>query len=272
MLLYDGDCPMCRVYSHAFVKAKMLEQKGIMSYDHASGEVRSTIDTDRARNEIALVNVKDQKVIYGVDSWFTIFTNSFPFLRSAEKFPPFYWFMKSLYLLISYNRRVIAPGKVLHRDGACDPDYNIIWRWIYIAVTSCIVGFILSNYFGGIVIYQNAQLGFYTEWLIATGQLVFQGVIVFFIRKDRLLHYFGQLMTISMIGSLLLIPVILLNRIFTALPSETYLLYFTFPVTIMLWQHIRRIKILELPSFLTITWIGYRLLLLVLFYFYTLKS
>jgi len=110
------------------------------------------------------------------------------------------------------------------------------------------------------------------EWLIAIGQLVFQGAIVFFLRKDRLLHYFGQLMTISLIGSLLLLPVILLDSLFISLPSAVYLSYFTIPVAIMLWQHIRRIKILELPSFLTITWIGYRLLLLAIFYLYALKS
>lgn len=266
VLLYDGDCPMCRIYSHAFVKTKMLGEKGIMSYKSMSDEVRAAIDVDRARNEIALVNVKDQKVIYGVDSWFSIVTNSFPFLKWAEKFPPLYWLMKGLYFLISYNRRVIAPGKVVHREGACDPDYNITWRWIYIAVTSCFVGFILNRYFNGITIYRNAHFSFFTEWLIAVGQIAFQGAIVSFIRRGRLIHYFGQLMTVSMIGALLLGPVILIRRIFPEFREIIYLGYFTIPVSIMLWQHVRRVKMLELPFFLTITWILYRVFLFVAFF------
>jgi len=32
MILFDAECPMCRVYTHAFVKTGMLDHNGRSSY------------------------------------------------------------------------------------------------------------------------------------------------------------------------------------------------------------------------------------------------
>lgn len=266
VLLYDDDCPMCTTYSRAFVKTKMLEKNGVMPYTTMSDDVRNSIDVNRARNEIALLDVRNQKVTYGIESWFKVFANSFPVFKPLFHFLPFYWMMKGVYSFVSYNRKVIAPGKIFYKSGACYPDYNIPWRWIYILLTSFFVAFSLNKYFNGIPIYRDAHFSFVFEWLIAIGQLAFQGAIVFFLRKDRMLHYFGQLMTIATMGALLLIPMLIVKSIWRNIPMELYTGYFAIPVIIMLWQHVRRVKILELPSFLTATWILYRIILLTSFF------
>lgn len=265
VLLYDGDCPMCRMYSHAFVRANMLEQDGIVAYSEMCEEIKAMVDVNRARNEIALVDAKNRSVTYGIDSWLKIFTNRFRWSKPLLRFPPVYWFLKRLYYFISYNRKVIAPGKEFIKPGSCNPDFNLKWRWIYILLTSFFIAFVLNRYFKGIGIYRDSHIQFGLEWVGAIGQLLFQAGFVFFTRRDRLLHYFGQLMTISMIGALLLVPVILVRKFFPAFPEAGYAGYFLFPVTIMLWQHVRRVRILGLPSFLTFTWILYRVLLLGVF-------
>ncbi len=269
MLVYDGDCPMCTMYSNAFVKARMLGQTGIIDYNSMTDEIRNHIDINRARNEIALVDTANHTVHYGIESWMKIIATSFSPLKWLFSFPPFYWFMKGLYNFISYNRKVIAPGKEFFKAGSCYPDFNATWRWIYIFITSIFVALILSKYFGGIPVYNHGHIFFGEEWLIAIGQLAFQGSIVFFLRKERMVHYFGHLMTIAMMGALLLLPVIIIKNIFTNLPQELYIAYFAIPVIIMLWQHIRRVKILELPSFLTFTWLLYRALLLITFFIFS---
>src|SRR6476659_9646597 len=119
VLIYDGDCPMCRMYSHAFVKTKMLENNGIQAYAQITEEVKGDIDMDRARNEIALVDTANHTVSYGIDSWFKIFSNSLPLFGYLARWKPFYLFMKGLYFFISYNRRVIAPGKEFYKEGSC---------------------------------------------------------------------------------------------------------------------------------------------------------
>jgi hypothetical protein len=44
-----------------------------------------------------------------------------------------------------------------------------------------------------------------------------------------------------------------------------YTLYFAIPVAVMLWQHIRRVKILELPAVLTVNWVLYRVGIAIMF-------
>jgi len=266
VLLYDGDCPMCRMYSHAFVKADMLEKDGIVSYCEMNQELKSMVDIDRARNEIALVDAKNHTVTYGIDSWLKIFTNRFQWAKSLFQFKPLYWLVRQFYFFISYNRKVIAPGKEFFKAGSCFPDYNVKWRWIYILISSIFVAFILNRYFNGIIIYRDANIQLGAEWLIAIGQLVFQSFFVLLSKKDRTLHYFGNLMTISTMGALLLIPAIIFRNIFSTIPEVAYLGYLALPVLIMLWQHVRRVKMLELPFYLTITWILYRLILLIGFF------
>ena len=101
------------------------------------------------------------------------------------------------------------------------------------------------------------------ELLLATGQIAFQSV--FLIRFDRktMLNYVGNLMTVSLFGSLLLLPILVTNSIFKI--NETIvLLWFGITVLVMLREHFRRVTLLELPNWLTATWIAYRIIALLL--------
>ncbi|HTB31863.1 MAG TPA: DUF393 domain-containing protein, partial [Bacteroidia bacterium] len=54
-IIFDNACPMCRAYSSAFIKTKMLDDKGREAYQQMSRETAAVIDKDEARNGIALV-------------------------------------------------------------------------------------------------------------------------------------------------------------------------------------------------------------------------
>lgn len=258
ILLYDCDCPMCNLYSGAFVKTGMLDQNGRMPYHLMTEEVKGLIDVDRSRNEIALIDTKQNKVIYGLDSLLIILGNNFPFVKTIFRFSPLYWGVKKLYALISYNRKVIAPSALLDAPGTCTPDYNVRYRWTFVALVSFFVAWILNLYFAAIPLLQNHPHGFLLEWGITAGQLLLQGALVFAYRKDRVLHYLGHNMVIAMIGALLLLPAIWFSDSIIRYSVSLYIGYFALPVSIMLWQHIRRVKILELPAVLTLSWILYR--------------
>src|SRR6185369_3296957 len=107
ILIYDCDCPMCNIYSGAFVKTGMLDRHGRMPYNDISDQVKALIDLNRSRNEIALVDISNNKVIYGLDSLLIILGNNFPFIKIIFRFKPLYWFMKKVYSFISFNRKVI---------------------------------------------------------------------------------------------------------------------------------------------------------------------
>jgi hypothetical protein len=71
------------------------------------------------------------------------------------------------------------------------------------------------------------------------------------------------MMTISFAGALLLLPVLLLHQWFGS-SSAYYAGWFLIVAGLMLIEHIRRTKLLQLGWVLTITWVLYRLLILLL--------
>ncbi len=261
VLLYDCDCPMCNLYSGAFIKTGMLDQKGRLPFHLMTDEVKTIIDVERSRNEIALINTKSHSVLYGLDSLIYILGNNFPFIKFIFRFSPFYWFMKKVYALISYNRKVIAPSRVLDAPGACTPDYHTKYRWAFVLLSSFAVAGILNLYFRNISFMNDQPNGFLIELVFVMDQLILQGLIVRGIKEDRVLNYLGHNMTISLIGALLLLPAIWFSKELLSISEYAYMGYFALPVSVMLWQHLRRTKILGLPIGVTISWILYRTLL-----------
>ena len=91
------------------------------------------------------------------------------------------------------------------------------------------------------------------------GQIVFQGLVLLLFVKDKILSYIGNMITVSLIGSLLLIPILLASII--AVTGTVFLVsYFLLVVGFMILQHQERVSNLQLPTYLTLTWILYRLL------------
>lgn len=260
-LLYDEDCPLCSLYTTGFIKANMLDENGKKPFVNLTPEEQQIIDLDRAKNEIALVNTVDNTVLYGIDSLLRILGHSFPWIEKVGHFTPVNYFLRKLYKLISYNRKVIIPGKELPaHELQCVPDFNVKYRLFYI---------VLALLFTANILFKYAQLlpflaknNFVIELLLALGQIGFQWLFVQNINRQKQLNYIGNLMTVSVIGSLALVPMILINHYFYC---PTYLIYFWFGATAagMFWDHHRRIKILELPKKLSFSWILYRVLALI---------
>jgi hypothetical protein len=103
------------------------------------------------------------------------------------------------------------------------------------------------------------------EYLICFGQIVFQGLLfLLFHRKYLLLDYLYQMMIVSLLGALLLSPVIISNIVlFPFSPGAVYyLIYFFIIVAFMFFEHKRRIKKINAPGWLTYTWVLYRVIVL----------
>jgi predicted DCC family thiol-disulfide oxidoreductase YuxK len=56
LILYDAECPMCNLYTKAFVSSGLLGQDGRAAYQDVDNSVCPMVDRQRAVNEIALVN------------------------------------------------------------------------------------------------------------------------------------------------------------------------------------------------------------------------
>jgi predicted DCC family thiol-disulfide oxidoreductase YuxK len=258
IILYDAECPMCKLYTNAFIKTGMLDTTGRVAYQQMPEAVCPYVDRQRAINEIALVDTKTGEVKYGIHSLFKVIGNSFPALKPLFSFAPFTWLMSKLYAFISYNRRVIIPAYSNNEQGL-QPAFKLKYRIAYLIFTWAIVGFILTAYarlLTGFVPIGNS----YREYFICGGQIIFQGIVISIYASAKRWEYLGNMMTISFAGSLLLTPMLFLPHLMPVI----YPLYFMAVAGLMFLEHIRRTKLLHLGWLLTITWVLYRIAVLVL--------
>lgn len=107
LILFDAECPMCRMYTSAFVGAGLLDKGGRQAYQEFSVSACPALDRQRAADEIALVNLKTGEVTYGIASLFKVISVALPFFKPLFLFRPFVWLMSKIYAFISFNRRVI---------------------------------------------------------------------------------------------------------------------------------------------------------------------
>ena len=126
-ILYDAVCPLCQVYTKAFVQSGMLDREGREPYQHTELIEKIHIDQARLVNEIALVNRNTGKVEYGIESLFHIIGHSFPFCKPLFRWKPFAWLMEKLYKFISFNRRIIMPSAI-SSVSSHEPSFNIRYR------------------------------------------------------------------------------------------------------------------------------------------------
>jgi hypothetical protein len=259
IILYDTECPMCKLYAGQFVKQGMLDVDGRSPYQGMPSAICPYVDQKRAANEIALVNTKTGEVEYGVKSLFKVIANSFPVFGPLFSFGPFIWLMGKFYSFISYNRRVIAPSTTDDNNATA---FSLKHRIAYLVFTWAIVGFILTAYarlLTGFVPVGNS----YREYFICGGQIIFQGIIISIYAPAKRWEYLGNMMTISFAGALLLTPMMVVPHFLHKWPVM-YPLYFMAVAGLMFLEHIRRTKLLHLGRLLTISWVIYRIILLVL--------
>ncbi|RDC57065.1 DUF393 domain-containing protein [Pedobacter chinensis] len=258
VILFDDECPMCYVYTKAFVKTGMLPANGRESYQNMPQNICLLVDHQRAANEIALVNTENGEVTYGIQSLFKIIGNSIPLFKPLFEFKPLVYLMGHVYAFISYNRKVIIPATA--KSGTFQPDFKIQYRIAYLLFSWLVTAYILTTY-AHLLIDFVPPGGKYREYFICGGQMFFQGIIIFFYKREKLWEYLGNMMTISLAGALLLLPVMAISGYFE-INSIFFILYFLLVAGLMFLEHIRRSRILKLSWTMSITWLLYRLIIL----------
>lgn len=257
-LVYDSECPMCDLYTKGFIKTGMLDPNGRVEYGCA--RVPASFDNARARDLIALVDYNTHTVTYGIDSLIKIVTHAYPFMGILLNLKIIKAPLGILYSFISYNRKVIAPPVVFEKRGSCTPAYNVGYRIAYIIFAWLLSSIVLTNYAATVYPIVPAS-SFNREFIICGGQIFFQTAVVLIMNRAKLLHYIGNMMTVSLIGSLLLVPMIVLTSLINVSPIVT-LIWFGAVVTFMLLIHSKRVKMLGISPLTTVSWVCYRFIVL----------
>lgn len=263
-ILYDEDCPMCRLYTGTFVRTKMLDKDGRVAYQRMPENLQCLVDRQRAVNEIALVNRKTGKVEYGVRSLFLILQNRFPMLKSLFHSDLFFFLADKAYKFISYNRRVIVPSGSYKQSRVFDePAMHRGYRFTYLFVAWLLTALILFGYSSRLAPLLPGS-NVYREFLVCGGQILWQWVFVHLIDRRKSLDYLGNLMTISLAGAFLLLLVQGVAGVIGITHAYFYLAAFLGIVALMFAEHIRRTRLLRLGWVLIITWVAYRILVLLI--------
>ena len=263
-ILFDAECPMCKLYTKAIVKAGVLDGDGRIAYQEVTEQACPMVDRQRAVNEIALINHRTGEVTYGIESLFKVMAVVMPGLRFLFSFEPFVWLMAKIYAFISYNRRVIVPPQTNADRFQLQPTFRLGYRIAYIVFAWFAVGLILSAY-APLLIGVIPEGGNFREYIICGGQILFQGLIISLVNKEKIWSYLGNMMTISLTGVFLLVPVIWMSNWLTIDPLICTV-WFMIVAGLMLLEHIRRCRILEVGWVLSVGWVAYRLLILVVIY------
>ena len=261
IILYDADCPACDLYTKGFVKSGMLDENGRVPFQMIDEEMGLKIDRKRACNEIALINMENHNVLYGTESLLEIIGNNFPWIKKTFQWTPLSWLLKKLYAFISYNRKVIVPGKAIKHPYDCIPDFNINYRVAYILLVWVMTAIVLNRYSITLApLIPPSTL--VRELAICGGQILFQWLYLNFRGERNITHYLGNMMTVSLMGAILLLPAFMFS--FLGANSNVHILWFMAVVGLMFLEHMRRVKIIGIHWTASISWVFYRLLILLI--------
>ena len=252
---------MCKIYGKCFSEVGLIDENTVSPYQTIHDFYANQIDMERAKNEIALLNTETATTHYGIDAMIEIVAHGSIFFKKILQSRLVYAFLLRLYRFISYNRKVIYPSLKNENARDCTPDINKKYRWSYIIFAAIFTGLVLNQF----AFHLNAKLGWEHTWIrefmVCLGQIGWQLVAISFFNKNKTLEYLGNMSTVSMIGGILLLPVILVNYYFP-ITLIGLIAMFGIVVSIMFFEHIRRCKLLGVPFAMTISWVGFRTVVL----------
>ncbi len=243
VIIYDCDCPMCKVYTSAFVKTGMLDENGRMPYSMINDQVKSYLDMDRSRNEIALVDTENGTVSYGIDSMFKVIAHRFKILKPLFAWKPFHWFMKKFYSFISYNRKVIIPAAEKPGTIECKPDFNLKYRMLYILLANLFSFTLVNHYYDAAFPFAQNEV-----WILGGVMAIQTAILVRIALKyntHKVWDYLGNLTTLGLAGTLLLIILNALMGLTGLITSQFLPIVLGAVALLAMIEWVRRIRLLK---------------------------
>lgn len=143
IILFDEVCPLCRVYTGAFVLCGLLGRDGRMGFPEGIRTWGHQVDPDRARQEIPLVDAAGGATLYGVEALLWILGQRFPRLVGIARVRWVRRLLETAYHFISSNRRVIVGTTEATRPEEGAPAFDRRQRLIWLGLAGGICLLIL---------------------------------------------------------------------------------------------------------------------------------
>ncbi len=136
-------------------------------------------------------------------------------------------------------------------------------KLLLIPVFAFLISFVLAEYVRGVSHLVSIDYNNKVELIVVFGQIAFQFLFIWKQNREKQLNYLFNLMIVSLIGALLLLPFLIWKHFYFSSDFVT-VIYFFLVVSVMFFDHKRRVKQLGLPWYLSYTWVLYRCIILLL--------
>ncbi len=242
ILVYDDNCPLCAAYTEGFVRTGLLPREGRVAFSTVSTTILDSIDLEKSKNEIPLIDPSTNRAWYGIDALLEILGARFPWIKLIGKVQPINWILKKLYKLISYNRKVIVATKCGPGAIDCAPAFSSFYRILFMTI------FLVFNTAMLIPIHNSILTlsGFYerTNAELQFAHLAFVGMnclMASTLGKRKAIEYLGQVNMLALTSILLLIPLIIFNKLVNPV-EELTIIYLALLTCWIIREYFRRMR------------------------------
>ncbi len=139
---------------------------------------------------------------------------------------------------------------------------TIYFKITLIIICIAITAFTLSRYAKLIGHLLNVNYNWQFELFMVTGMLLFQYPFIYSKTAAVKFNYYYNMLLVSLMGSVLLWPLLIVNQFYVCSDSINLVYFFTV-VLFMFLEHKRRVAKLQLPVFISYTWVLYRFIILI---------
>jgi predicted DCC family thiol-disulfide oxidoreductase YuxK len=225
-IIYDDTCPMCTWYTGAFVKTGLIQPEGRKAFSDIDAQLLATIDLQRGKNEIPLVDMATGQVQYGIDAMLEVLGQKLPWVKTIGNWKPIKWFLYRLYRLVTYNRRVIVAPATHPTAFDCTPDFNTRYRIYFMVLCLAVNTLLLFPLHGNIL--GNSVFAGVTINRLLLGHTVLVALNILLLaalpRKTGL-EYLGQVNMLATLFFLLCLPLLFVNKYLVTTGVITNMVY-----------------------------------------------
>jgi len=261
LMVYDGNCVVCTNLADALVKWNFVPQQQITPYVFIPENLQKSVDLERFKNEMALIDQKTLEVKYGVEAILMVLSQKVGLFKWFLEIPFLKTIANFFYKIVAFNRLIIYPPNSKGFVCDCEPDFNGFYRSVYFSFIVLIAVFLTWNFGESLTSYfpqlDSNQLAINTLLVCSTGWVLQSLTALFLLSFQKAATYIGNLGSIMFIGLGILIPTILWDSLtnwhFVGLPILSVMVSFG----VMLYQHHIRALYQQLPKSWMVSWVAF---------------
>jgi len=208
IIIYDGNCYLCRSGAMLTFKYSSLSEENLSPYDTLDARLKSKVALTSFQNEMAVVDRGEGRTIYGLEGILYVLGTKYNVFNRIKPGSFIFRFLNLFYRIIAYNRYILFP---IHSKikCSCQPPLNIRFRLLLFAcciAVSIMISLILGYSIGRHLPVSPGTVIPGTLVAVSTGWILQVLLATIYLKGEQLYDYLGNLGVIMLTGVLVLAP------------------------------------------------------------------